>query len=151
MTEFSPRVVQILFILLNRYVPVPVEELARELKISKRTVFREMESVNRQLLSYGVQIQSVKGQGLLATGEAERRKELLELLENSDSFDPKNRQERQKKLIWMLLQEEEANKLFYYADTLHVSETTISNDLDAVGEWLDVYGIRLERKSGVGI
>ena len=151
MTEFSPRVVQILFILLNRYVPVPVEELARELKISKRTVFREMESVNRQLLPYGVQIQSVKGQGLLATGEAERRKELLELLENSDSFDPKNRQERQKKLIWMLLQEEEENKLFYYADTLHVSETTISNDLDAVGEWLDMYGIRLERKSGVGI
>ena len=66
--EFTPRLVQILFLLLKSDKPIKATELAEQLRISKRTIFRELEHVDKQLEKYGVHIKNKVRQGFLLTG-----------------------------------------------------------------------------------
>ena len=50
-----------------------------------------------------------------------------------------------------MLQEDELQKLFYYADLLQVSEPTISKDLDVIEEWLRKQNVMLVKRAGVGV
>lgn len=149
--EFTPRLVQILFLLLKSDKPIKATELAEQLRISKRTIFRELEHVDKQLEKYGVHIKNKVRQGFLLTGGDQQKRMLLSVLEESDSFDPRNKDERQKKLILALMQEEKMQKIYYYADLLQVSEATISHDLEVVDAWFTRHQITLERRAGFGI
>ena len=72
-------------------------------------------------------------------------------LQKSDHFDPRNREERQQKLILAMMQEDELQKLFYYADMLQVSEPTVSKDLESLEEWFQRQNILLLRRAGFGV
>lgn len=149
--EFSPRFTQILFLLLHAKEPISSDGLANQLGVSRRTIFRELDHVDRQLKDYGLTLESGARSGYILKGAQQGKDALLQEIEGSDSFDPRNREHRREKLLGMLLLEEENQKLYYYAQQLQVSEGTISNDLDFVENWLSGYQIKVIKRAGYGI
>ncbi len=150
--DFTPRQIQILFLLLNNDTAISSAQLAEELGISKRTVFREMNHVDRDLKPFQLTLQRNSHSGFTLEGTQEDKNVLLHHLENSDSFDPRNKTERQSKLLLaLIIKENRLQKIYYYADLLYVSESTISNDLEELSRMLMPYQITLIRKAGFGI
>lgn len=132
----------------QRYVPM--DELAKELKTSRRTIFRELQDVEEQLQPYGVQVHSKSGQGIRIEGEEEKKNALLEEL-HTQGIQYMNKEERRNLLIFELLHSDEIEKLIHYATMFQVSEATISNDLDAIENWFTAHDISISRKPGFGI
>ncbi len=63
--DFTPRMQQIVLALIKEQGPVPVKQLADQIRISKRTVQRELEYIPRALKKYGLTFCSKTG---LASG-----------------------------------------------------------------------------------
>lgn len=150
-TDFSSRMQQILKILLIQEGPVPVKTLAEQMGISKRTVQRELESVERPLRRYGIEFCSKAGSGIWLEGSEENKEKLLCLLETEDSLDVTDKAERRKRLILEILKDKAVKKLYYYSEMFGVSEATVSSDLEAVEGWLAGFGLKVVRKPGLGI
>ncbi|MDR1143419.1 MAG: transcription antiterminator [Spirochaetaceae bacterium] len=148
----SPRLFKLLELLLDRKEPVPVDAIAKNLGISRRTVFRELENVDELITRYRLELSSVPGRGIrLICGDEDRQK-LAAALREEHSLKPGNRQERLLCLLLELLSNDGIlQKLFYYADFLGVSEATVSSDLDALEPVLGEYGLTLIRKPGQGV
>lgn len=149
--EFTPRMKQILQVLLAETEPIPVKSLAEKIGISKRTVQRELGYVEQSVKGYQVHFSSKTGVGVWLEGEAEDKDRLRLALGQGDDYDVSNREERRKRLTLELLKEKDLKKLFYYSSQFGVSEATISADLQAVEEWLGKYELHVVRKPGSGI
>ena len=63
-TDFTPRMKQIILALLANQGPVPVQKLAEQVHISKRTVQRELEYFPRALKKYDIAFCSKTGTGV---------------------------------------------------------------------------------------
>ena len=151
LSNISPRVSQILQILLEQNAPISVKALAEQMNLSKRTIQREMDSVNAILKGYEIILNSKTGVGIWLEGSEDKKQELRHDLSMDDRLDVSNREERRKRLTLEILKEKELRKLFYYSSRFQVSEATISADLEAIEGWLTRYGLRITRKPGSGI
>lgn len=149
--EFTPRIRQILQTLLTEESAISIKKLAEKTGISKRTVQRELESVNRLLRPFEVQFQSKTGVGVWLEGSEEAKEGLMQKLCTGDDYDVSDRESRRKRLILEILKEKGLKKLFYYSSQFAVSEATVSTDLEAVEGWLNQYGLTVIRKPGSGI
>lgn len=147
----TPRTKQILTVLLKEEKPLPVQNLAKQVGVSKRTVQRELEYMDASLKGYNVRFLSKTGAGVWLEGSREDREQLSREIANSDLFDAGNREERRKRLILEILKDKGLKKLFYYSSKFKVSEATVSGDLEAVEEWLNKYGLFVVRKPGSGV
>lgn len=150
-TDFSSRMQQILKLLLRQKGPVSVKALAEQMSISKRTVQRELESIEKPLKKYHLEFCSKTGTGIWLEGGPEEREALLTMLEAEDSLDVSDKGQRRKRLILEILKDKEVKKLYYYSDMFGVSEATVSSDLEAVEEWLSGFGLKVQRRPGLGI
>ena len=148
--EFTPRIKQILQVLLREREAISVKALAEQVGVSKRTVQRELESMNHYLKSYEVTFHSKTGVGIWIEGEETERSRLLSDIEKGETYDAGNRDERRKRLILEILKEKGLKKLFYYSSQFGVSEATISPDLEAIEGWLNRYGLVVSRRPGSG-
>ena len=149
--DMTPRMKQIFRVLLKEEGAISVKELASRIAVSKRTVQREMEYMNRSLRGYDIDFVSKTGVGIWLEGSQEEKKRLLADISDGDDYDVSNREERRKRLILEILKEKGLKKLFYYSASAGVSEATVSTDLEAVEEWLNRYGLKVVRKPGSGI
>lgn len=149
--HISPRMSQILAILLEQEKPVSVKLLADRMNLSKRTIQREMDSIDSILKYYELAFYSKTGVGIWIEGNVEAKNALREDLLGDDRLDVSNREERRKRLILEILKEKELRKLFYYSSRFQVSEATIRADLEAVEGWIGKYGLKILRKPGSGI
>lgn len=149
--EFTPRLKQILSLLLAEADAIPVKNLAEKVGVSKRTVQRELEYIDNALKDYEIQFGSKTGVGVWLEGSEAEKKRLLAELQNEDDYDVTNREERRKRLILEILKEKGLKKLFYYSSQFGVSEATVSSDLEAIEEWLNRYGLYVNRRPGSGI
>lgn len=151
MNEFSPRMKQILQVLLEQNKEISVKNLAEQVGVSKRTVQRELGYVDRSLKKYGVSFHSRTGVGVWLTGDDRARAELAAALTESGDYDAGNREERRRRLILEILKEKGLKKLFYYSSQFGVSEATVSADLAGAEKWLERYGLHVSRKPGSGV
>ena len=149
--DFTPRMKQILQILLKEEGSIPVKKLAEEIGISKRTVQRELGYMEKALKPYRLDFVSRTGVGVRIEGQTEDKHSLLSEITSGDFYDVSNKEERRKRLILEILKEKGLKKLFYYSSRFQVSEATISTDLDAIEEWLNQYGLFIRKKPGSGI
>ena len=149
--EITPRIKQILHVLLSEKESISVKDLAAKVGVSKRTVQRELGYIQSSLKPYDIRFMSKTGVGIWLDGSVEEKGRLLDDISQGDSYDVSNREERRKRLILEVLKEKGLKKLFYYSSQFQVSEATISTDLEAVGEWLNRYGLFVVRKPGSGI
>ena len=149
--NLTPRLKQIVIVLLGEENVISVRELADRIGVSKRTVQRELEYLGSELEPYHIRFESKTGRGVWLTGSSEDKKTLLAELTKEDNYDVSNRDTRRKRLILEILKEKGLKKLFYYASQFQVSEATISTDLEAVEGWLGAQQLTITRKPGSGI
>ena len=90
-TDFTPRMKQIILALLANQGPVPVQRLAEQVHISKRTVQRELEYFPRALKKYDIAFCSKTGTGVWVEGSSGSRERLKAELEAEDILDVSDR------------------------------------------------------------
>ena len=149
--KITPRMKQIFKALLEEKEPISIKHLAEKTGISKRTVQRELESVNDVLLPYGMEFASKTGVGVWLAGDEAARAGLLAEAASSDEYAASSKEDRRKRLVLEILREKTLRKLYYYSRKFGVSEATISTDLEAVEAWLSHQGLSMVRKPGSGI
>lgn len=149
--DFTPRIKQILQVMLSSDQTISIKELAEKVGVSRRTVQRELEYMNGSLKSYDVQFMSKTGVGVWLEGTDEEKTRLLRDISTGNSYDAANREDRRKRLIIEILKDKGLKKLFYYSSKFKVSEATISADMEAVEKWLNRYDLRIVRKPGSGV
>lgn len=149
--NLTPRLKQILMIMLEDGGVISVKELALRIGVSKRTVQRELEYVGNSLKPYHITFETKTGTGVWLSGSEADKRVLLEELKDRDGYDAANREDRRKRLVLEILKEKGLKKLFYYASRFQVSEATISSDLEAVEGWLNDQNLTVIRKPGSGI
>lgn len=149
--DFTPRLKQILIIMLEEGDIISVNELAVRIGVSKRTVQRELEYMESSLKPYPITFETKTGTGVWLSGSDEDKQQLLEELKESDIYDVSNREERRKRLLLEILKEKGLKKLYYYSSQFQVSEATISTDLESLEGWLSDQHLTITRKPGSGI
>ena len=149
--NFTLRLKKILKVLLQRDGIIPVQELADEIGVSKRTIQRELEYIQKDLAPYHLTFETKTGKGVWISGEEEDKQNLLRELLAEDGYDAANREERRKRLVLQILKDKGLKKLFFYANMFQVSEATVSSDLEAVEGWLNSHNLTIVRKPGSGV
>lgn len=149
--ELTPRLKQILMIMLREEQALPVKELAVRIGVSKRTVQRELDYIGNSLNPYRLKFETKTGKGVWLSGENADKERLFAELREADDYDVGNREERRKRLILEILKDKGRKKLFYYSSQFKVSEATVSSDLEAVEGWLKNHQLVVLRKPGSGI
>lgn len=142
--NLSPRLSRIFHILLDleNGQSISADDLAARIRVSRRTLFRELESARLVLDACGMTLAARPG--LHLQGNDEKLRAML-AREEAGALD---REERQDMLLYELLRSEGAQKLIVYASKFQVSEATISHDLEDLRKRLEAYGLKLE-KNGV--
>ena len=125
--------------------------LAESIGVSRRTVLRELPSVEQWIAAAGYRFVRSPGQGLLLDEPPARREQMRALLNGSTVYAELPRRQRRQKLLGMLLQAREPMKTAALARELLVSESTLTADLDEIGQWVSSYAVTLHRRPGVGV
>lgn len=132
--------------------PMAAAAISESLDISRRSVQRELPTVEKWLNEQGFTLIRKPGSGLYLDEPAERLEELMSLLNQYSPTDlGEDRTQRQKILRRELLAAEEPLKTFYFTELLGISEKTLSTDLDQIEKWLQKYHLTLVRRQGLGI
>ena len=85
--DITPRMSQILLLLLQQEQPVSVKHLAEQMGLSKRTIQREMSYMDSVLKEYAICFQSKTGVGIWLEGSLEDKQRLLQALSQDDRLD----------------------------------------------------------------
>lgn len=149
--ECTPRIRQILLVLLRQKEALSVKNLAEQVDISKRTVQRELDYINYLLKKKSLGLASKTGTGIWIEGAQEEKEALLKELEGRDVQDLADKETRRNRLILELLKEQEPRKLYYYSNLFGVSEATVSKDMEKVEPWFLQYHIKIVRRQGFGV
>lgn len=131
--------------------PVTVAAISDKLKISSRTVLREMPTIEAWLAEHDFTFLRKPGVGLVLDESMETRSRILELLNETDIVQAYSKEERRRLILGELLFAKEPLKFYYFTSKYKISDGTLSNDLDHLGEWLRQYQIHVIRKPGLGI
>ena len=125
--------------------------LAESIGVSRRTVLRELPSMEQWIAAAGYRFVRSPGQGLLLDEPPARREQMRALLNGSTVYAELPRRQRRQKLLGLLLQAREPMKTAALARELLVSESTLAADLDEIGQWVSSYAVTLHRRPGVGV
>lgn len=131
--------------------PVTISTLSEKLKLSSRTILREMPSVEKWLKEKQFRFIRKPGVGLMLDETIERQQELFELLQKENVEQSYSKEERIALLLGELLTSKEPLKSYYFTSKFKISDGTLSNDLDEAQEQLKTFEIELIRKPGIGI
>lgn len=147
---YSKRVVDIVDILLDQVQYVSVSDIADLMKISKRTIFRDMDDVEALIAEQGLTLHKKTKLGIRVEASPEQIASFKKITQKykGASF---TQEERLKQIIIELLKSREPRKFYYFSNLLSVSEATISYDMDKVEPWFVDHGIKLIRKPGYGV
>ena len=140
----------ILQLLLNEKNFQTTAEIAARLSVSAKTVSRQLPKVEDVLAAVGLQLEKKSGAGLKVVGSEVKRYALAKQLKSSEKreYAPN---ERRSIIISKLLSSREPIKLFALSSGVHVTDSTISNDLDKLEPWFRQQGLKLLRKPGLGV
>lgn len=145
----SKREKEIIEVLLEQKNGVTVDYLSDELKVSNRTIYRELSSLESTLAKYQIKLIREADIGYRLVGKPALFKELQHQL--SASPEELTAQQRQSTLVIKLLMQEKEVKMESLAMDLQVSISTIQADLISIEEVFKEYKIDIERKKAKGI
>ena len=152
MGEFlSARQTAIIKQLLEKDAYCTAAQVASSLKVSTRTVLRELGECRSWLGRYHIALDSLPGQGIRLAGSPLVRSRLRDLLSGVADSSVLPPPERRALLCATLLLQKDVIKLFTLSEVLGVAESTLSNDLEKSSEWFQDHSIALVRKQGLGV
>lgn len=149
--QLSNRKKQIIQILIQEKDYTTAAQISEKLGVSRRTILRELASVEQWFSQQNIVLEKVTGKGMLVLADDLLRHSMLSNLESEKvdvSYSPF---ERQRKIVLELLNANAPLKIFYFSNMLKVSEATISYDLNKVETWLQSWQLKLIRKPGFGV
>ena len=125
-------------------------ELGAKLSVSAKTISRQLPKVEELLVKVGLQLEKKSGAGIKVVGSEVKRYALAQRLKSVEKreYTPN---ERRSIIISHLLSSREPIKLFVLSSAVHVTDSTISNDLDKLEDWFREQGLKLLRKPGLGV
>lgn len=125
-------------------------DIATKLSVSSKTISRQLSKVEEVLTAFGLQLEKKSGAGLLVVGSEVKRYALSKKLKSGEKVEY-TPSERRSIIISKLLSSREPVKLFVLSSAVHVTDSTISNDLDKLEPWFRAQGLKLLRKPGLGV
>lgn len=131
--------------------PVPVQAVAEKLKISSRTVLRDLPAIEEWMDENDFRFVRRPGVGLLIEEDSETLSLLNELLAGEQGQDSLGQKERRRQLLGELLFVREPVKSYVFQSRFHVSAATLAKDLEELDRWLSTYRVRVVTRSGRGI
>lgn len=131
--------------------PATVSLLSEKLNVSARTVLREIPAIEEWLEENGFILSKRPGFGIALDETIENRQYVVELLDIEADKKAFTKEERQKRIVTELLFAKEPIKSKYFLKSLHISEGTFTNDLEAIEQWFQKFDITLCRRQGVGL
>lgn len=149
--QMSNRIKEIIEVILNSKGYVTIGEIAKQINVSDRTVYREIPEVTEVMREYGVQLNTVSKKGLVAVGSVEDIRTLRNSLGMEKQIYIVDPRERIDFILLYLLQQDDYIKTEALAIDHHTSVPTVRNDLKKVKEQLGVYDLHLIQKKGEGI
>ena len=138
---------KIMMLLLNQPKGILIDYIRNQLKVSERTVYRDMKSLEDVLANYRIKISNDSKRGYFLKGSLKNLHQLQKELDLNWS-EELTTQQRQSLLIIELLTAEEEIKTEALANQYKVGISTIQLDLQAIEETLKAYHIDIQRKKG---
>lgn len=127
-----------------------IKEIADQLNVTERTIYRQLKEVNEIASFYDISILNEVGLGIKLSAKDESIAQIKSLfLSKNPSFELSN-QDRLSTVIFILLHEEDFVKAKYFAEILKVSIQSIRNDLVRIKEDIKPYGLKLISKQANG-
>ena len=150
-TKLNPRIKEILLQLAKATAPITLSEIARILKVSTKTIRRDLPYVEEILREYDFNLDKKTGVGIELLASSQEKTQLIQLFHEQTTQQVYTPAQRQTAITGQLLSDQEPIKLFKLTKKLRVTESTISNDLDKLEPWFSNHGLSLIRKPGLGI
>ncbi|MFS0872034.1 BglG family transcription antiterminator [Paenibacillus xylanilyticus] len=141
---------EIVEFLLEHPHEVTAGEIAIAVKVSTRTVHRELQMIEKWLEPLGMKLEKKSGTGVRidpGSNDLAALRQQLELNEYVE-FTP---EERKLFMLCILLDEAEPVKLLALSSDLKVTVSTVSNDLDELEPRIRQAGLKLVRRRGYGV
>ncbi len=154
--ELNSRLMQILRELMASETPLTSEYLANIIQVTSRTVREDIKSLDQSLRSNGAKIHSIRGTGYQLVIENDQLfrsflQDFIQKEKGEELVTPDSPEARVKYLIRRFLLAEGYLKLDDLCDEMHISKSTIQNDLRQVKKVFDNYGIYLEKRPNYGL
>ena len=131
--------------------PITIQAISEKLKLSSRTVLREMPRINEWFEENDFKLVKKPRIGMYVDEDTETRNYIKELVDMDEKKPVYSKADRQMIILLELLTINEPLKYFYFTSLFHISDATLSNDLEEVETWLDHYNLTLYRRPGMGI
>ncbi|MDO7908152.1 BglG family transcription antiterminator [Paenibacillus sp. JX-17] len=148
--NISKRQRDILEFLLRQSHEITAGDIAEEIKVSTRTVHRELSAVEKWLAYYDARLEKKSGIGIFIDAGPNRRSSLIEQLHAAEQVNY-SAEERKIYSLCVLLEDEEPIKLLALAADMKVTVATVSSDLDDLESWIEQRGLQLVRRRGYGV
>ena len=148
MKALSNRGNQIFNYLLGQRNYVPVKEIARQMHLSEKTIYRDLKILEKDLKSEGIYLKKRPGVGILLDLTKDQMVKLnIEVLSLNKKVVPSLSVEaRRMKILTNLLydspEETSINKL---SETYFIGKASIVNDLKIIEEWIQPFNLQLEK------
>lgn len=133
---------------LNNFLSI--KEIADQLNVTERTVYRQLKEVNEVASFYNVTIVNEVGRGIRLSAKKESIRQLESLFVSKYQSFELSTQDRISAILFYLLHEDDFVKAKYFAETLNVSVQSIRNDLNRIKEEVVSYGMTLTIKQANG-
>lgn len=141
---------ELLLHLLHYQEVKPVAEIAEEINVSSRTIHRDLDKLEGWLAGEQVELERRTGSGVRLKGAEENIEEIKLRLQRPAviEYTP---DERRTLLICLILESDGPVKLTALGAELKVTIATISQDLDKLKDWLELFSLTLVRRRGYGV
>lgn len=149
--KFTDRELNLLNLLIMNPTGLKMNELERELGISKRTIFRVFSDIEPELTSYKVKINNSNQKYLLIGNEESLNALGAEVRLEKSTIQDFTIQQRQNAIAVQLLLANEPIKMQSFALDFHTSNATISKDINALESVFSDYNVKLNRLKSKGI
>lgn len=147
----STRTKEIIQIIILEHGYITMKKIADKMKISERTVYRNMNEISDVLAEYDLTLETVSKKGVKIVGSGKNREELKLYLEAEVYTQVVEPKERRNRILFELIHSENYIKAEALAIDLKTSLPTIRNDLKKISELCESYQIELVQKKGEGI
>ena len=149
--KLTPRNKKLILLLLEEDNYITVRYIAETVKVSSRTVLRELIPIENWLNSKGIALEKKKGSGIRISLKDKEREALKSEIKSEKSNLVYSPEQRLTLLKAELLKNPGITKLYTLTMLLEVTEGTISADLDKLDTWMDKFRLKINKKPGLGV
>lgn len=152
MSHLDTRSRDILMVLLQENVPIPVKDIASHLHITPRMIRPNLDIIDRWLKNRGAELIRKPNFGVYIEAASPQKASIIQELSKKDDYLLYlSTGERIDVIILMLLREgENPLSIEHIETTLGISRPTIYKDISKVENWLSLHGLKLIHQPRAG-